>query len=159
MIEYDITKNGRHQSRNFQKTSTIYPNYNIRGEKIPFLSSSFIHPIPMPDGSRQCGRGNSIFALELSAKIIDGVEPAGIADFLNRIDSFCQHFICGLKSVPDQELYGRTIHKSHETASDFAAAHIGCSGKIFQRKWLTVMFVNKIKHFLHPDLIVQLNSI
>ena len=159
MIEYDITKNGRHQSRNFQKTSTIYPNYNIRGEKIPFLSSSFIHPIPMPDGSRQCGRGNSIFALELSAKIIDGVEPAGIADLLNRIYSFGEHFICHLKSVPDKFLNRRTIHEGLETASGFTAAHISRSGKIFKRNMSAVMTVNKIKHFLQAYLIDKLNPI
>ena len=118
-----------------------------------------IRPIPAPGGFGERGRGDSIFALKLSAEIIDRVESAGIADLLNRIDSFCKHFTCDLQSVPDQDFYGRTVHEGFETASDFTAAHIGCFGKIVKRNMTAVMMMDKIKHFLHPDLIDQLNTI
>lgn len=118
-----------------------------------------IRPIPAPGGFGERGRGDSIFALKLSAEIIDRVESAGIADLLNRIDSFRKHFMCDLQSVPDQDLYGRTVHEGFETAPDFTAAHIGCFGKIVKRNMTAVMMMDKIKHFLYPDLIDQLNTI
>ena len=102
---------------------------------------------------------NSVFCLELPAEIIYRVEPAGIADLLNRIYSFGEHFICHLKSVPDKFLNRRTIHEGLETASGFTAAHISRSGKIFKRNMSAVMTVNKIKHFLQAYLIDKLNPI
>ena len=103
--------------------------------------------------------GDTILCFELSAKIIYRVESAEIADFFNCIDFFSKHFICDLEFVLDQELDGRTIHKRIETASGFAAAHICCLSKIFQRNLFLIMSINKIKHFLQPDLIDKLDPI
>ena len=113
----------------------------------------------MANGFEERGRGDSILVLKLSAKIVYRVETTGIADFLNGIYFFCKHFIGYLKPVLDQYLNWRTIHKGLETASNFTAAHIGCSGKIFKRNMPAVMAIDEIKHFLQAYLTDKLNAI
>ena len=95
------------------------------------------------------------FSLELPAEIIYRIEAAQIADLLDGIYFFREHFAGGLKPVLNKQFYWRTVHKFLKTASGFAPAYISCVCNIFQGDLFLIMRINKIQHFLQPYLIDQ----
>lgn len=102
---------------------------------------------------------HTVLGFELFAEVIDGVETAGGADFVDGMDAICKQVVGHLKAMLNQDFEWGGIHKAFEATSHLAAAYIGGASEVVEGNRFAVVGVDEVEHLLQPDLVDELNAV